>query len=231
MSDSLTKYECDQGIDKLMQAEELLALVERIPDAKQIADQADAVRLYMKKATLGLENQNRAAAIAIKARKMAGQIAAKIERKHGANQNIARTGADKVFTPLQKAAKEAKVSVDTLERWQKLADSTTDAEIDAAAKEATEQGRELTTSDFIARRQATREFSQDFMRKINTKGGQLPGFFRRTLEEIEKDFEDVESLIESVPEDFVVAFNGEVLVKLAEYFSRAEKKWRKTWTR
>lgn len=231
MSGSLTKYEREQGLDKLGEAEALLALVERIPDAKQIADQADAVRLYMKKANLGLANQNRAAAIAIKARKKAGEIAARLEREAGGRpKKTTRTSAAS-FTPLQQAANDAKVSGDTLERWQTLATSTTDAEIDEAAAEATADGRELTTADFVAKRQATREFAQDFQRKIATKEGQLPGFFRRTLEEIESNFADVERLIEAVPDEFAAVTKQEVLDKLAAYFSRAAKKWKATWTR
>jgi hypothetical protein len=139
VSTSLTKYECEQGLDKLGEAEALLAMVESIPDAKQIANQADAIRLYMKKANLGLANQNRAAAIAIKARKKAGEIAKTIERKLNApHKNATAAGCGSEKTPLQKAREEAKVSERTLENWQTLATETTDAEIDEAAHEALE---------------------------------------------------------------------------------------------
>jgi hypothetical protein len=229
VSASLTKYEREQGLDKLGEAEALLAIVESIPDAKQIADQADAVRLYMRKANLGLSNQNRAAAIAIKARKKAGEIAKLIERKLGGRPEKTSITGEASSTPLQQAAKEANISKPTLERWQTLAAETTDAEIDEAAHEATANGRELTTAD-VLNKKAVKDYAEKFEADISTVEGQFPGFIRDTMDLIRKKFSDPDSIIPGIPERCAATINTEAVRFLASYFTQVESVWEETWT-
>ena len=93
-------------------------------------------------ADLGYSAQNRAAAIAIKARRKAGEMMKAIEKSVGGrplkNQSAQLTG-------FQQAQTELNVSKETANKWQRLADETTEKEIDEKAAEYTAAQMELTT--------------------------------------------------------------------------------------
>jgi hypothetical protein len=59
----------------LVRAEELLVQVKTMREALNLIASADALRVFMWQANLGLANRNRATAIAIRARRKAGEIA------------------------------------------------------------------------------------------------------------------------------------------------------------
>jgi len=127
----------------------ILATVSSIPEAKQIADVADAFRIYATKAKLGLSVQNHAASIAIKAKRKAGEMAAKLERKPGGRDKRTVLTGEGSSSPLQSAREDAKVSVATLDRWQTLAKQLTEEQIDIARDEATASEQELTTRSIL----------------------------------------------------------------------------------
>jgi len=63
------------SIQKLDQATKMLAEVHSIDDAKELIDLAEAARVYAKQVDLGLEAQNHAAEIKIRAQWQAGETA------------------------------------------------------------------------------------------------------------------------------------------------------------
>lgn len=75
MADSLTKLD---------QATRMLAEVRNIDDAKDLINLAEAARVYAKQVELGLEAQNHAAEIKLRAQRKAGEILDKIEFSKGA---------------------------------------------------------------------------------------------------------------------------------------------------
>lgn len=67
----------------LTEAERLLATARTVEDAVDLADQAEAMRVYAKKIGLGLEAQNHAAEIKIRAERRAGELLAEMEKNPG----------------------------------------------------------------------------------------------------------------------------------------------------
>jgi 16S rRNA G966 N2-methylase RsmD len=133
---------------QLSRAEQLLAKAETIPDAKKIADAADALARYLKKVKAGTAEQNRAAAIATKARRKVGEFARPevLKRSKGMRTDKPRIPD---HTKLQQAATYAGVTRAVLNDWQRLARNHTDADIDEAAAKATEKGQEFTTAQML----------------------------------------------------------------------------------
>lgn len=71
------------GLAKLDQATQMLAEVRTIDDAKELIDLAEAARIYARQVKLGLEAQNHAAEIKIRAQRRAGEILEAMEKNDG----------------------------------------------------------------------------------------------------------------------------------------------------
>ncbi len=67
----------------LEHARRLLAEVRTVDELKHIGDAAEAIRLYVRKAQLGLELQNDATAIMLQARRRAGELLASMQKHAG----------------------------------------------------------------------------------------------------------------------------------------------------
>lgn len=130
----------DSAIQRI---EEKLPQARSVADANSLAASAEVLRNIIKRANLGFTSQNHAAAVAIKARRAAGEMVMLLERKHNID------GGD--MSPLQRAALDAGVSKATLMRWQKMAKDLTDELIDEAEAQANRENREMTTRDVWAR--------------------------------------------------------------------------------
>lgn len=130
----------------VQRAEDRLQSVKTVAEANNLAASAELLKNIIKRANLGYVAQNHAAAVAIKARRAAGEMVMLLERKHGVRQD-----GSPEMSPLQQAALETGLSKATLMRWQKLARDLTDEMIDAAEAEATRDNRELTTRDVWAK--------------------------------------------------------------------------------
>lgn len=161
MTGALARLEQREGMPELVKAEQLLARVETLPEVKDLIASADALRLFMRKADLGYANQNRAAAIGIRARRKAGEIAKAIERRIGGRPAKTRQSDLTSSTPLQEACEKAGVTRETMNQWQTLAEHTTEADIDEAARRATEERRELTTADVMPRSEKLRRVMEE----------------------------------------------------------------------
>lgn len=72
------------SIVKLDQATRMLAEIRTIDDAKQLIDLAEAARVYAKQVKLGLEAQNHAAEIKLRAQRRAGEILDEMDKNTGA---------------------------------------------------------------------------------------------------------------------------------------------------
>lgn len=100
-----------------------LSETSRIEDVKAIRDQAEAVRVYCKSALTGLDIQNRAAEIRLRAERRAGQLLAKLNLRGGdrkSNGNHRRlTLLDLGITNYQSKCwqKEARVSQEVFEQY------------------------------------------------------------------------------------------------------------------
>ena len=140
-----TEAKPDFGLAELTAAEQLLARVQTLPEARDLIASAEALKMFMKKADLGYSAQNRAAAVAIKARRKAGEMVKLIERQVGGRPQKTLQAGCGVSTPLQEAMDGLNVSHTTVDQWQRLAEETTEEEIDEKAEKFTEAQMELTT--------------------------------------------------------------------------------------
>jgi len=98
------------SLSVLDDVEQRLARIVRVDEAKTIADEAEAIRIYAKKARKGLPIQNRAALIKILAERRAGELLAAIERSKG--------GRGKTEAMLARVYEENKIKPRTGRHWQ-----------------------------------------------------------------------------------------------------------------
>ena len=117
-----------------------LANAEHVEDVKEIRDKAEAVRTYAERAGLGLERQNAAAEIRLRAERRAGEMLAKMAL-HGGDRRGADAGERVTLTDLG-------VSKDQSARWQKLA-RVSAGDFDAHVTAVKERGEELTTAGLL----------------------------------------------------------------------------------
>ncbi len=96
---------------KLEQIEKLLASITTVEDAKQVSDEAEALRVYAKRARKGLAIQNRCAYLKLLAQRRAAELLIQIEREPGK-----RDGE----TSYQAVIRSAELDPMTSYRWQKL---------------------------------------------------------------------------------------------------------------
>ena len=129
-----------------------LANAEHVGEVKEIRDKAEAVRTYAERAGLGLEQQNAAAEVRLRAERRAGEMLAKMAL-HGGD----RRGAD---ANDRVTLGDLGVSKDQSARWQKLA-RVSAGDFDAHVVAVKERGEELTTAGLLrlakpARRKAAK---------------------------------------------------------------------------
>ena len=117
-----------------------LAAADRVEDVKEIRDKAEAVRTYAERAGLGLEQQNAAAEVRLRAERRAGEMIAKMAL-HGGDRR--GTDADDRVT-----LGDLGVSKDQSARWQKLA-RVKPGDFDAHVAAVKERGEELTTAGLL----------------------------------------------------------------------------------
>ena len=134
------------GLAKLEQATRMLAEIRTLGDAKQVASLAAAATEYARKAKLGLEAQNHAASIKIKAERKAGEILAKLKR----GKPIKRGSCGEVATrsEYRSALDNAKADIRDANRWQQVAAIPADR-FESWAEEKKAEGAELSTSGLL----------------------------------------------------------------------------------
>jgi hypothetical protein len=124
----------------LNQASRMLDEAKSLEEIKSIRDKAEAARNYVKAAKLGLELQNCAAEVKLRAERKAGGLLRSL-RLLGGDRKSKRHAA-----PLK--LDELGISRDQSKRWQHIA-SVTDAEFAQYLKRMSDQGREITSAGLL----------------------------------------------------------------------------------
>jgi hypothetical protein len=124
----------------LQQASRMLDEAKSLEEIKTIRDKAEAARNYVKAAKLGLELQNCAAEVKLRAERKAGGLLRSLKLWGGDRKSKGR--AD----PLKLG--DLGVSRDQSKRWQYIA-RVSDAEFARYLKETTDQGHEITSAGLM----------------------------------------------------------------------------------
>ena len=124
------------ALTKLDKATQMLAEVRTVDDAKGIIDLAEAARVYARQVDLGLEAQNHAAEIKIRAQRKAGEILLKMEKA---------TNKPKSQPAKLEQYKEIDITPSDASRWQQIA-SVPEATFEAFIAETKGEEKELTTA-------------------------------------------------------------------------------------
>src|SRR5216683_4810780 len=103
---------------RLETARRLLAEVRSVDDAKAIHDFAEAARVYARQARLGLEAQNDAAEIRLRAERKLGELLAALPRQDGGDAARARSQA---ATEVPPRLGDLGISKSQSSRWQAIA--------------------------------------------------------------------------------------------------------------
>jgi len=108
------------GLVKLDQATRMLAEIHSVDDAKHLINLAEAARVYAKQVELGLEAQNHAAEIKLRAQRRAGEILDTMEKADGGD--AARTRSQAV-TEVPAPPTYVELGIDKMDahRWQTIA--------------------------------------------------------------------------------------------------------------
>ena len=147
------------GLIKLDNATKMLAEVKNIDDAKDLVDLAEAARVYAKQVKLGLEAQNHAAEIKLRAQRRAGEILDSMDKAEGARE----PGTNRGTTRLQDdTASPTYAELDIEKRdahqWQKIA-SMPEEKFEQHIEQKKSDEQELTTASLY--REAIRESAAD----------------------------------------------------------------------
>jgi len=126
----------------LDKAKRELALMESVQDVKEIRDTAEAYRIRIKQAKAGLELQNKAAEIKLRAERRAGELLASMDRQQGGRPkpshdgSVSPTLADLDITPNQSS------------RWQSIA-SIPEEDFEEEIKRGVAEEKELTSTKML----------------------------------------------------------------------------------
>lgn len=142
-------------LERLSQAEHMLATIARADEAAKLADLAEAARVYARKAELGTAAVNHATVIKARAlKRMAELVDAGQERGEIATQSMGGTGANqyRASVPSQDTCQPATltdlgISRQRLHEARKL-EPLADEEIAEVGQRATQEGREVTVAEF-----------------------------------------------------------------------------------
>ena len=136
------------SIQKLDQATKMLTEVHSIDDAKELIDLAEAARVYAKQVDLGLEAQNHAAEIKIRAQWQAGKLLQQMDKNTGAMGNPGGQGAKIVRLQAERAQptyKDIGINYRDAHQWQTIA-SLPEEELIQRLEETKASGKEITTA-------------------------------------------------------------------------------------
>jgi hypothetical protein len=129
-----------QQLTLLGRAERALAEARSIEQVKEIRDQAEAVRTYARSASLGLEIQNYAAEVKLRAERKAGKVLGECKLRGGDRRS-------KSHDPTLKLS-DLGITRDQSYRWQ-LEASVPDSEFERFVRECQHSCRELTSAALV----------------------------------------------------------------------------------
>lgn len=135
------------SIAKLENATRALEEVKELSDILGIKDIAQAAVEYARAAKLGLEAQNRAAEVKLRAERKAGSLLAELQRgtagRKSKDENISVRGD--IFSPYGQAIDSARVTYQTAGRYQQVA-SIPEDDFENFIQDTKDAGEELTTN-------------------------------------------------------------------------------------
>ena len=137
------------SLAKLERATQMLAEAKTMDDILHVADLAEAAKAYARAAKLGLDAQNKAAEIAILARRKAGEYLAKLERnEHKINQYNAAPNVGSSTSEYSATLQESGISTQDASRWMQVA-SVPEDQFQEYIEETKQAGKEITTSAVV----------------------------------------------------------------------------------
>lgn len=141
------------SLAKLDEARRYLAEVRDVDEVKSIRDKAEAMRIYAKEAKLGLEAQNHAAEIKLRAERRAGELLAEMDKHEGGRP--VKT-ADTVSAVTPPTLEQLGISDKQSSRWQGIA-AIPEPLFEQTIEAAKEDGKELTTAGLLREVKANRD--------------------------------------------------------------------------
>ena len=146
----------DNALTKLDQATRMLAEVKTIDDAKKIVNLAEAARVYAREVELGLEAQNHAAEIKLRAQRRGGEILAKMDadgkRETRGGDRKSKSQDDTLIPP---TLDDLGISKADSSRWQQIAQLPAD-QFEAVIAETMGADKELTTAAMLREAQSVK---------------------------------------------------------------------------
>lgn len=134
------------SIEKLNIARQLLSEAKNLDDVLHIRDIAEAARVYAQAAKLGLENQNEAAEVKIRAERKAGEMLAQMPKQNGGDAMRARY--QDVTEDIPPTLADLGIEKMQSSRWQAIANLPEDI-FEEHITETKADGKELTTAGLI----------------------------------------------------------------------------------
>lgn len=133
------------GLQRLEEACRLLAEARSIDEVKAIRDMAEAARVYARQAQLGLNAQNHAAEIKLRAERRAGELLAEMPKRDGGDAARARLHD---VTELPPRLEDIGISRAQSHRWQAIA-SLPEQTFEGHIIDTKERGQEITTASTL----------------------------------------------------------------------------------
>lgn len=135
----------DGVLVRLDLARQALAESRDLSEIKEIRDRAEAMRQYARAAHMGLEAQNHAAEIKLRAERKFGELMTEVERSKGGRpaENSVQPGPSFIAT-----LREMEVAPTQAKRWQSVA-AVPEEEFEQHVVEVRTSGRELTSAAVV----------------------------------------------------------------------------------
>jgi N6-adenosine-specific RNA methylase IME4 len=155
------------SIIKLDQATRMLAEIRSIDDAKQLIDLAEAARVYAQQVRLGIEAQNHAAEIKLRAQRRAGEILDSMDKAKGGQPYQEHNSTGYILKPVETYDDLGIDKVDA-HRWQTIA-KMPEQEFEARIAERKDAEEKLTTAGIY--REARAIAQADHVKDIKPPSG------------------------------------------------------------
>lgn len=120
----------------------MLAEIHSVDDARSIVDLAEAARVYARQVGLGLEAQNHAAEVKLRAQRRGGEILQQIERSNGGRP---KKNSEQAAPSFSSQLEALEIEETAAKRWQNIAKMPEEKFEDFIA-ETKESGGEITTA-------------------------------------------------------------------------------------
>jgi N6-adenosine-specific RNA methylase IME4 len=138
----------ETSIEKLTIARQKLAEAKTLDDIVHIRDIAEAARVYAQAAKLGLESQNEAAEIKIRAERKAGEMLKQMPKQDGGDAKRKTLGNIALPSEIPPTLSDLGIEKNQSSRWQQIA-SLPEKTFEDFITETKEDGSELTSSSVV----------------------------------------------------------------------------------